>query len=166
MLSAKTNDVRNQIMQKFKYEQIKRRNLREFLRQAKADVIVQRGGPGARDDEKQAGAMLQEKAHQAKTAEEKDKVWKLKEEHKAKQLQSYTNDYVGYMSEQVIKDSNQQSVQQTESRGQTGSLHKLPSRKKNKENDTVEQIAESMQALIKFGRQQTKKLREVQTVAQ
>ena len=63
MLSAKTNDLRNQIMQKFKYEQIKRRNLREFLRKAKADVITQRGGPGARDNERKAQAMLQEMAH-------------------------------------------------------------------------------------------------------
>lgn len=30
----------------------------------------------------------------------------MKEEHKAQQLQSYTTDYVGYMKEQVMKDSN------------------------------------------------------------
>ena len=53
MLSAKTNDIRNQIMQKFKYEQIKRRNLREFLRKAKADIITQRGGPNNRELERQ-----------------------------------------------------------------------------------------------------------------
>ena len=53
MLSAKTNDIRNQIMQKFKYEQIKRRNLREFLRKAKAEIITQRGGPNNRELERQ-----------------------------------------------------------------------------------------------------------------
>ena len=46
--------------------------------------------------------------HQAKTAEEKERVRKLKEEHKANQLANYSTDYVSYMSEQVIKDSNQQ----------------------------------------------------------
>lgn len=75
------------------------------------------------------------------------------------------------MSEQVKKDSNQQ--QNADSSGaaeqrvsQSNSLNKLPTRKKNKENDTVETIAENMQALIRFGRQQTKKLREIQTVPQ
>lgn len=83
MLSAKTNDLRNQIMQKFKYEQIKRRNLREFLRKAKADIIAERGGPGERDAEQKVGVMLQEKAHQAKTKEEKDEIRKMREEHKS-----------------------------------------------------------------------------------
>ena len=70
------------------------------------------------------------------------------------------------MREQVLKDSNQQSIPQPESRGQGSSLHKLPPRQKSKDNDSVEAIAENMQALIRFGRDQTRKLREVQTVAQ
>ena len=45
-------------------------------------------------------------AHNAKTAEEKEKVRKLKEEHKAQQLHNYTTDYVSFMNEQVVKDSN------------------------------------------------------------
>lgn len=70
-------------MQKFKYEQIKRRNLREFLRKAKADVITDRGGPNSRDIERQTQALIQDMAHSAKTAEEKEKVRKMKEDHKA-----------------------------------------------------------------------------------
>ena len=106
MLSAKTNDIRNQIMQKFKYEQIKRRKLREFLRQAKAEVIASRGGPNTRELERQTQNVIHEMAHNAKTAEEKEKVRKLKEEHKAQQLHNYTTDYVSFMNEQVVKDSN------------------------------------------------------------
>jgi hypothetical protein len=70
-------------MQKFKYEQIKRRSLREFLRNAKRDIVKERG-PGARDNERKTQAQLQELGYQAKTAEEKEKVRKMREEHKAK----------------------------------------------------------------------------------
>lgn len=86
MLSAKTNDIRNEIMQKFKYEQIKRRNLREFIRKAKDEIMTKRGGSlGGRagDTDKNTTAMLQEMGQQAKTTEEKEKVRKMKEEHKA-----------------------------------------------------------------------------------
>lgn len=58
MLSAKTNDIRNQIMQKFKYEQKKRRNLREFLRTEKAKIIIERGGPNSRELERKEQAII------------------------------------------------------------------------------------------------------------
>ena len=73
-------------MQKFKYEQIKRRNLREFLRKAKDDIVKERGGPGQGAQDRKTQARIHEMAHQAKTAEEKEQVRRMKEGHKAKQL--------------------------------------------------------------------------------
>ena len=62
MLSQKANQMRNQIMVDFKYEQMKRSKLRERMRQAKKDIIADRTdhadpadeGGKAQDEKRQA----------------------------------------------------------------------------------------------------------------
>ena len=41
-MSEEDNNLRNQIMTKFKYKQLKRSKLREFMRKAREDIILDR----------------------------------------------------------------------------------------------------------------------------
>ena len=43
MISKQDNEIRNNVMRKVKFEQIKRQKLRNFMREAKANVIRDRG---------------------------------------------------------------------------------------------------------------------------
>ena len=42
MISEESNKIRNDIMRQLKYEQIKKRNLREFIRKSEQDIIKKR----------------------------------------------------------------------------------------------------------------------------
>ena len=42
MIDNKHNDIRNEVMKKVKFEQLKRRCLHDFLRKAREDLINQR----------------------------------------------------------------------------------------------------------------------------
>lgn len=42
MISEESNNIRNDIMRNLKYEQIKKRKLREFIRKSEQDIIKKR----------------------------------------------------------------------------------------------------------------------------
>ena len=65
MLSSKANQMRNQIMIDFKYEQMKRSKLRERMRQAKKDILAERAGNlDTTDGQKDSGKTVEEKLRQ------------------------------------------------------------------------------------------------------
>lgn len=109
MISDKTNEMRKDIMIKFKYQQVKKgRKLKEFMRNAKKKIQIKRDGgivSESDDDDEAMGKTLKisELIQNAKTQEEKDKYRKMYQEQKQQQLNDYKNDYVGYIQDKVVK---------------------------------------------------------------
>ena len=77
----------------------------------------------------------------------------------------YKNDYVKFMNKKLTKGGLQEG-QNKDSDTHDFDIGKMPKRYKNHPKDTVEKIANNVQVLIKFGRDQQRKLNELKRMQQ
>ena len=93
-----------------------------------------------------------------------ERVRKIETENK-KAVGKYKGDYVNFMNKKLTrggaaeKDKKDTDMDMVE-------LGKLPKRYKNHPQDSVEEIANNVQSLIKFGRDQQRKLNELKRMQQ
>ena len=87
-----------------------------------------------------------------------EKIKKMETEQK-KMVANYKSDYVQFMSKKLTKGGQTSMEKDTDS--SVLDLGKMPKRQKNRPQDTVDEIANNVQALINFGREQQIKLNEL-----
>jgi len=130
LISHKNNDMRNSIMQNLKLQQIKRRKLREFLRQSKETIIGNRGSTDFKD------SMLKEKEMLNK--DEKDVALK-------KQNVEYNTEYKQYFTDTLTKGNGKAQGGNPDNAGGMNQSNSRYPKQRNKEEDSVEAIAANVQ---------------------
>jgi hypothetical protein len=136
-------------MQRVKFEQIKRQKLRNFMREAKDKLIAERDPESLEESEQETYGDTKD-----------ERVRKIETENK-KAVGKYKGDYVKFMNKKLTRGGQSVAEKKDTDIMDSTDLGKLPKRYKNHPQDSVEEIANNVQALIKFGRDQQKKLNEL-----
>ena len=83
---------------------------------------------------------------------------KMNQDAKKQQVSDLKHNYLSYFDDKMKQDNNQVQVVQT---FDVDVSNKLPKRPKNKSTDSLEQITNNMQILIKFSKNKHKQLNEI-----
>ena len=94
----------------------------------------------------------------AKSQEGKEKYRKMNLDVKKQQVADHKLNYLNYFDDKMKQDYNQVQVTQT---FDVDVSNKLPKRPKNKSTDSIEQITNNMQVLIKFSKNKHKQLNKI-----
>ena len=89
MLSESDNQTRNLVMQKIKFEQMKRSKLREFMRKAKDDILDKREKDDDEDEDIRNESLEQKQKRQ--------------NEERQMAVNDYKKDYLKYFESKVKK---------------------------------------------------------------
>ena len=152
LISDESNDIRNKVMKTVKLEQIKRRKLREFLRVEKEKIIAAREqvDTSVFDQNKDISSLI--------AGSKKDFI--------QKQNDNYNKEYQQYFEQKVTKAASGNTLNQGNAEsGINFNSNKYP-KSLNDEKDTVEEIAQNVQQLVKFCMRKNDQFGTVQRIEQ